>query len=188
MSTGRRNILETGLFLAGVAWSPDGSKLVGTQAIATDPDAEQIRIVDVADGTVTVLELDCDTGCGFSSGEFIAMSPEWPFAAITSDDDLWVVNLDDGSLRSLAHGTAEVYRWTMDNWIYFSRSARNRDDSTVPGLFRVRSDGTDLQLVADIDDDCGLEQFSVAPDGMRAVCTVLQSEPDVKLVDFGDQR
>ncbi len=184
VATGRRRTFETGSVLVGLAWTPDGTKVVGTEAIAADPDVEIVQLVDVSDGTATTLVLPCDSGCGFSS-ELVVMSPEWPFAALTSDADLWIVNLEDGSLEAIASRATLVYRWTSDGWIYFSRNNLSRDDTDQAALFRIRANGTGEELIAEISSECSLGEFAVSPDGSRAVCQVAESEPDVKLVTLG---
>jgi dipeptidyl aminopeptidase/acylaminoacyl peptidase len=160
--------------LSLVDWSPDGTHV----AAMTTNSADRVVVINVEHGEARTVRLQCGDQCEFA-WESIRCGPEWPYAAVTSEVDTWVVNLETGELRHVATDTWGVLAW-QDSFIYFSRGSGQTD---WPGfvLFRVPSSGGVEERLLDLPVDCA--DFSVAPNGREVVCTADESRLDLRLVD-----
>jgi hypothetical protein len=160
--------------LSGIAWSPDGTRIVGM----TTRSADRMIVVDVESGDATPVTLQCGTLCEFA-WENIEFGPEWPYATITSEVDSWVVNVETGELRHIATDTWFVNAW-HDGFIYFTRGSGQTD---WPGwvLFRVPDGGGKEERLLDLPTACG--DFKVDPARQRVVCSADESRRDLWLSD-----
>ncbi|MFQ5551989.1 MAG: hypothetical protein ACE5FJ_12215, partial [Gemmatimonadales bacterium] len=154
-------------------FAPDGSRIAVLPYVGSE---EVVTIVDTETGEAVDVMLRCDTGCGFA-GEQIAISSAWPLAAATSDDDLWIADLTDGSIIPLVHGIHHVFLWAADGSIYFTREPSDRDNSNRYGLFKVSAGGGDPELVVDVPEECSPFGLALAADLSRMVCTTLEQRP-----------
>jgi hypothetical protein len=160
--------------LSSLDWSPDRTHI----AAMTTNSADLIVVVDVEHGEARTVTLQCGDQCEFA-WESLRFGPEWPYAAVTSEVDTWIVNLETGELRHVATDTWGVHAW-QDSFIYFSRGSGQTD---WPGyvLFRVPSSGGVEERLLDLPMDCG--KLGIAPDGRTVVCTADESRLDLRLVD-----
>ena len=178
VDSGRSRTLAVPEGLTGLDWSPDGTKI----GAMTSSSADRLVVVDVTTDEVETVTLDCGERCEFA-GEGIQFGPQWPYAAITSEVDTWVVNVETGALRHVAADTWTIVAWQGSS-IYFSRGAGQTD---WPGfvLFRVPAEGGPEQRLLDMPPDCMSHELD--PTGTFIVCEVDESRLDLWLVDgLGD--
>ena len=170
----RRNPIGIPFVGTGWSWSGDGRFIAGM----TMGEADKMMVVDVERGEARALDLECGDRCEFAA-EGIVMGPEWPWAAITSEVDTWIVNLETGSLGHLASDTWHVAGW-IDDWVYF---VRRGGQAGWPGqtLFRTPAGGGEEQRLLDLPVSCFLAM--VSPDGRRVACNNDESRYDLFVLD-----
>jgi dipeptidyl-peptidase 4 len=163
-----------------VQWAPDAGRLYFTHALR-GPKRVQLMAADAATGATRVLAKD-------SAGTFIELNqdnsepPNWRVTATGdviwfSERDgwahLWLFD-DAGNLRnritSGAWAVATIQHVDeAGRWIYFTGRGREAGrDPYLRHLYRVRFDGTGLQLLTPEDAD---HQISFSPDGRWFVDT-----------------
>jgi hypothetical protein len=102
----------------------------------------------------------------------------WPYAAVTSEVDTWIVNVETGELRHVAARTDSIAAW-RDSYIYFSRRGGQTDwPGTV--LFRMPSAGGPEERLFEAPIDCG--DLRLGPAGRTVVCAADESRLDLRLV------
>jgi dipeptidyl aminopeptidase/acylaminoacyl peptidase len=178
IATGRVEPLDVPEEPCELAWSPDGSRLAAMTMYRRD----KILVIDRISGEGRLQQLQCDDRCEFAF-EGMVMSPEWPYAAVTSEIDTWILNVDDGSLRHLQTGTWWVMGWIGDQ-VWFYRNASQRPDVRRGGVYRVPVAGGSEALVLDVPDDCGY--LTVARDGSEVTCEALEVRRDIHVIDGFD--
>ncbi len=160
------------------AFSADGTRLAGMSG----GDAKRMLVVDSATTTARVLELACTEICEFA-GEMIDLAPEWPWAVVTSEQDLWVVNLDTGALRQVADVTWGAVGW-RGPWIYFYRTI-GQTGLPTPLMSRVRTDGSGEERVLEMPLECGHQPDQVfSRDATRWTCAVETTQNDITVVEI----
>ena len=175
---GRTQVIALPEPVSEVAWSADGLHLGGMTTGSTD----RAVTVDVAAGTARSVQLQCGDRCEFA-WESIAMGPEWPWAAVTSQIDTWILNLETGALRPLAADTWTAVAWLGD-WVYFIRQAGQAGQARLV-LFRVRATGGREERLIDLPPDCE-EPVTVSPDGKRVACAEVTAQQDIRVIDDFD--
>jgi len=160
--------------LSVLDWSGDKKWI----AAMTTSSADHLVLVDVERRATRTVRLQCGGQCEFA-WEAIRLGPEWPYAAITSEVDTWIVNVETGALRHLAASTYGIAAW-RDSHVYFTRRGGQTE---WPGytLFRVPSAGGPEKRLFDAPVDCG--EPRLGPDGRTVVCAVDESRLDLQLVD-----
>jgi Tol biopolymer transport system component len=175
---GRTRVIALPEPVSEVAWSADGRHLGGMTTGSTD----RAVTVDVAAGTARSVQLQCGDRCEFA-WESIAVGPEWPWAAVTSQIDTWILNLETGALRPLAADTWTAVAWLGD-WVYFIRQAGQAGQARLV-LFRVRATGGREERLIDLPPDCE-EPVTVSPDGKRVACAEVTAQQDIRVIDDFD--
>jgi hypothetical protein len=160
--------------ISAVDWSPDGKHL----AAMTTSSADRMVVVDVESGEARSVTLECGDQCEFAA-EGIRFGPEWPYAAVTSEVDTWVVNVETGQLRHVATDTWTIVAW-QDSFIYFARGGGQTD---WPGyvLFRVPEEGGAEERLLDLPLDC--DDYEIDRTGRQLICNADESRLDLQLVD-----
>jgi len=155
-------------------WSRDGRHI----AAMTTSSVDHLILVDVERGEAHTVPLQCGDQCEFA-WEYIRFGPDWPYAAMTSEVDSWVVNVETGQLRHVATDTWSILEW-RDSFIYFTRGSGLTD---WPGmvLFRVPSDGGSEERLIEMPVDC--KDFRISRDARTTVCSMDESRLDLHLVD-----
>ncbi len=173
VARGRSRSIEVPEPLSWFDWSPDGNHVVAMTASSAD----RMVVVDVATETATTVTLDCGEQCEFA-GESFVFGPEWPWAAVTSEVDTWVVNVETGALRHLADNTWGVVDW-QGEWVYFQRSGGQTE---WPGdvLFRMPAEGGAEERLLELPPDCSIQVLS--PDGRSVICTLDESRVDLWVI------
>jgi Tol biopolymer transport system component len=181
MTTGQVETLSVPEEICHFAWAPDGSMLAAMTRYSRD----KIVVVDRASGQGRLLQLDCGDRCEFSY-ENIVMSPEWPYAGVTSEIDIWVVNLEDGTLRHLQDRTWIILGW-VDDHVWFYRNPNQRSDVPWGGIYRIPAAGGTEELMLDLPPDCSAE--ALAPAALGIVCEMTEARQDLHVIDgFDPQR
>ncbi|MDH4132065.1 MAG: hypothetical protein OEV95_09700, partial [Gemmatimonadota bacterium] len=165
---------------SGTAWSPDGRHLGAMTASSPD----RAMTVDVGAGTARSVKLQCGDRCEFAY-ETIAMGPEWPFAAASSQNDVWTLNLETGAVRLLAADAWEAIAWLGD-WVYFIRRV-GQTDQRRRALFRVQASGGREERLINLPPECE-DNFvaTVSPDGKSVACAELTVRQDIRVIDDFD--
>ena len=112
------------------------------------------------------------------------MSSEWPYAAVSSEIDLWVVNLEDGTLRHLQDRTWNLLGWVGDD-VWFYRNPNQRPDVPMGGVYRVPVAGGLEELVLEVPLDCG-GWMRLAPGASGITCDVTEARLDLHVIDGFD--
>jgi len=159
--------------LSWLDWSGDGKRI----AAMTADSADRLVLVDVEEGEARTVPLQCGERCEFAY-EYIRLGPEWPWAAVTSEVDSWIVNVETGELRHLAADTVSVVAW-RDSDVYFTRAGQNGWLGLV--LFRVPSAGGPEERLFEA--PVGCPQVLLGPDGRTLACAEDESRLDLWLVD-----
>lgn len=134
----RRLVAESTGTSGGLAWSPDGSRILFTRQVGERADL----VIAASDGTGERKLTDDDAYDG--SAEF---SPDGRSIAFYSDDgtgaDLVVMRVDGSGRRVLvADGNSWYPRWSRDGaWIVFTAPAPTSDPEDLD-LSAVRADGS----------------------------------------------
>jgi hypothetical protein len=170
----RRRTIPVPEQLSGINWRSDGKRI----AAMTTNSANHLVVVDVERGEARTVTLQCGERCEFA-WELIRLGPEWPYAAVTSETDTWIVNVETGALRHLAANTQSVGAW-LGSYIYFTR-APGQTNWTGPVLFRVPGAGGPEERL--FDGPIGCWDLWVGPDGRTVVCSMDESRLDLRLVD-----
>jgi dipeptidyl aminopeptidase/acylaminoacyl peptidase len=178
LPSGRTQVIPLPEPVSELAWSADGKRLGGMTAHSPD----RAVTVDVAAGTARSVQLQCGNRCEFA-WETIAVGPEWPWAAVTSQIDTWILNLETGALRPLAADTWTAVAWLGD-WVYFIRQAGQAGQARLV-LFRVRATGGREERLIDLPPDCE-EPVTVSPDGKRVACAEVTAQQDIRVIDDFD--
>jgi hypothetical protein len=161
-------------------WSPDGTTLVGFTGGIPD----SMLIVDVASGATRMLGLQCGSKCEFAA-EMVVTGPEWPWAAVTSEVDTWIVNLETGALRHLASNTWGVVGW-RGPWVFFYRTTGQTTRPT-PVMYRIPAAGGPEEAVLEVPAACGtLPEFAFSRDGTSFSCSAVSERNDVWVYDQVD--
>jgi len=161
--------------LSALDWSADRKRI----AAMTTSSANHLVLVDVDSGEARTVPLQCGERCEFA-WEFIRFGPTWPYAAVTSETDTWIANVETGELRHLAADTYSIAAWRGPH-IYFSRGG---GQTTWPGpvLFRIPSAGGPEERLFDAPVGCA-EELQLGPDARTVVCALDESRLDIRLVD-----
>jgi dipeptidyl aminopeptidase/acylaminoacyl peptidase len=178
LPSGRTQVIALPEPVSELAWSGDGMHLGGMTVRSPD----HAVTVDVAAGTARSVQLQCGDRCEFA-WETIAVGPEWPWAAVTSQIDTWILNLETGALRPLAADTWTAVAWLGD-WVYFIRQAGQAGQARLV-LFRVRASGGKEERLIDLPPDCE-EPVTVSHDGKRVACAEVTAQQDIRVIDDFD--
>jgi hypothetical protein len=178
VQTGRARVVPLPERPSGVAWSADGKHMGAMTAHSPD----RVLTVDMATGTARSVQLDCGTRCEFA-WESIAIGAEWPLAAVSSQNDIWIANLETGSLRLLAADAWSAVAWLRD-WVYFTRAAGQTEQRQLT-LFRARSSGGMEERLLDLPADCE-DPVTVSRDGKSAACAEVTTRKDIRVIDNFD--
>ena len=176
--SGRAQVIALPEPVSDLSWSADGMHLGGM----TVRSADRAVTVDVAAGTARSVHLQCGNRCEFA-WEGIAVGPEWPWAAVTSQIDTWILNLETGVVRPLAADTWTAVAWLGD-WVYFVRQAGQAGQARLV-LFRVRATGGREERLIDFPPDCE-EPVTVSRDGKRVACAEVTVRQDIRVIDDFD--
>jgi hypothetical protein len=186
LATGRTAQLPVagGNLLAG--WSPDGQQIV-TTGLADD----RLTLVNLRDSSEASIEIECDPRCSFGvgGGSFLGVlpvSPEGSRVALAGEDGLWVVTLQDGEATRITEERDRPLSWT-DDWIYFAREETAASNKRYPVIYRIHPDRGSPQLYARLPEDCDPMVLALSLDASMAVCAVLDSKPDVHIVENFDR-
>jgi dipeptidyl aminopeptidase/acylaminoacyl peptidase len=163
---------------SGVAWSADGAHL----GVMTALSPNRVMSVDLVAGTARSVQLDCGTRCEFA-WETIAIGAAWPLAAVSSQSDIWIANLETGALKALAVDGWVAIAWLGD-WVYFSRRAGQTSRRQMV-LFRVKASGGTEQRLIDLPPDCA-EDLTVSRDGKSVACVEVTTRKDIRVIDNFD--
>ena len=134
--SGRRLLGPAGA-LGPQAWSPDGTRLVVT-------DDQGLRAIDAATGESTALAE------GFAGDA--SWSPDGRSVAYFGETGLRVVEVETGVVRDLAGGMSsqgEAPAWSPDGALVAFRAAEISGEDVAVGVWLVRTDGSELRLLAD---------------------------------------
>jgi len=178
VQTGRARVVPLPERPSGVAWSADGKHIGAMTALSPN----RVMSVDVAAGTARSVQLDCGTRCEFA-WETIAIGAEWPLAAVSSQNDVWIANLETGALRLLAVDGWDAVAWLGD-WVYFSRRAGQTDRRQMV-VFRVKESGGTAERLINLPPDCA-EDLTVSRDGKSVACTEVTTRKDIRVIDDFD--
>jgi DNA-binding beta-propeller fold protein YncE len=160
------------------AFSADGTRLAGMSG----GDAKRMLVVDSGATTARVLDLACAEICEFA-GEMIDLGPEWPWAVITSEQDLWVVNLETGVLRQIADVTWGAVGW-RDPWIYFYRTI-GQTGLPVPVMSRVPAAGGPEERFLEMPLECGQQPpQAFSRDATKWTCAAVTNLYDITVVEI----
>ncbi len=174
LDNNRSRTIPVPMALSSVAWSPDGTHIVGM----TTNHADRIVVVNVEKGEASTVSLDCGEQCEFAY-EGVVSGPDWPYFAVTSEVDTWILNAETGALRHLADNTWNILAW-HDSFVYFSRGG-GQTDSPWDVLFRVPAAGGREERLLDLPKLC--ERPLVDPIRQTALCDRDESRLDVWVVD-----
>jgi dipeptidyl aminopeptidase/acylaminoacyl peptidase len=178
VGAGRARVIPLPERPSGVAWSADGKHL----GAMTAQSPNRVMTVDVGAGTARSVELKCGDRCEFAF-ESISIGPDWPLAAVSSQYDVWIADLETGVVRLLAADAWEVVKWLGD-WVYFTRGAGQTDQRRVT-LFRVRASGGAEERLFDLPPDCG-DHVTVSDDRTLVACAEVTTRPDIRVIDNFD--
>jgi len=181
LATGDATELPLGAGLT-VAWSPDGHRLATSGFVGRN----HIILVDLRDSSEVVVELQCDTSC-LLQAERPVFSPDGSRIVFTDDFDggLWIAALTDGHATQVTEEAAGMLNWTED-WIYYTVEEAGPSGDSYPVIYRVTPQGGTPQLYARLPEDCDSEDVTLSFDASTAVCTVVDSKPDVHIVENFD--
>jgi dipeptidyl aminopeptidase/acylaminoacyl peptidase/predicted Ser/Thr protein kinase len=174
VAAGRSRTIPVPESLSQLDWSRDGAYI----AAMTTSSADRLILVDVERGEARTVTLQCGDRCEFA-WEFIRVGPEWPYAAVTSEEDTWVVNVETGELRHVATDTWSVLDWQGSS-IYVNRHF-SQNDWLGPDLYRVPSDGGPEERLVELPVGCADPRIS--RDAQTVVCPMDESRVDLRLVD-----
>ncbi len=160
--------------LSQLDWSRDGRHI----AAMTTTSADHFLLIDVESGKARTVALQCGETCEFA-WEYIRFGPDWPYAAMTSEVDSWVVNVETGQLRHLATDTWSIVGW-RNSFIYFVRGSGQTD---WPGmvLFRTPSAGGPEERLLEL--PIGCVEPRISRGARTAICSMDESRVDLRLVN-----
>jgi predicted Ser/Thr protein kinase len=174
VAAGRSRTIPVPEPLSQLDWSRDRAYIAAMTTSSTD----RLILVDVERGEARTVTLQCGDRCEFA-WEYIRVGPEWPYAAVTSEVDTWVVNVETGELRHVATGTWSVLDWQGSS-IYVNRHL-SQSDWPGPVLYRVPSDGGPEERLIELPVGCSDPRIS--RDAQTVVCPMDESRVDLRLVD-----
>jgi eukaryotic-like serine/threonine-protein kinase len=165
-STRGRSALR--LFVGGLAWSPDGRKLL------FPPDQpDRFVLLDLETNRQTMIAPPVSRGM-LHSPQF---SPDGREVLVAASDgysrSFWRLELATNRWQELtgAPGGSIPLRWGSDGWIYLLSGLE---------LWRIRPDGGAAQLYAALPQECvWWEQPTMDDRARRLVCTVMETESDI---------
>ena len=165
-STRGRSALR--LFVGGLAWSPDGRKL-----LFPSDQLDRFVLLDLESDRETIIAPPSSRGM-LHSPQF---SPDGRQILIAASDGysrtFWRLELATNRWQELtgAPGGSLPLLWGSDGWIYLL-SGRE--------LWRTRQDGVGAQLYASLPQECvWWEQPTMDDRARRLVCTVVETESDI---------
>jgi len=183
ISTGRTTELPVAGNQLSLGWSPDGQR-IATAGLAQD----QLILVNLPDSSEVTVALDCDTTCHFVRATPV-YSPDGGRIVLNGEAGLWLITLPDGHAKQLTEESDRPLIWTED-WIYFARAETAASGKRYPVLYRIDPGGGTPRLYARLPEDCDTDGWSPAlalsQDASMAVCAVIESRPDVHIVENFD--
>jgi Tol biopolymer transport system component len=179
VQTGRTRDISLPEYPSDMAWSADGRHLGGMTTLSPN----RVMTVDIATGTARSVELQCGDRCEFAY-ESIAIGPEWPLAAVSSQNDIWIANLETGAVRLLVADGWSAVAWLGD-WVYFTRRA-GQSAMRQEALFRVRASGGKEERLIDLPPDCEILTATISPDGRSVACGEVTVRQDIHVIDDFD--
>lgn len=175
-------------------WSPDGARLLyRSRPLPGDAQSQSPGSVRVRP---RLLALDLATGAeseftrpGFFGLANPVFSPDGSsFVALGVGDvgerrfGLWVIPMEGDAAVRLVEGAALPLVWSGDGWVYFIRDLFGSGDGKR--IERVPASGGSAELHMALPSTCELGGISISLDGSKVICTVIDVESDVWLVDF----
>jgi hypothetical protein len=95
---------------------------------------------------------------------------------------LWIVPRSRESPRRLVDGAALPLLWSEDGIVYFMRDFFG--SSATRRIERVPASGGEPEVHTTVPAACELGDISISLDGSEVVCTAVEVESDVWLIDF----
>ncbi|UCG84861.1 MAG: protein kinase [Gemmatimonadota bacterium] len=174
-------------------WSPDGKQLVYRSRPSDS--AAQAAIGSVR-GRPRLVLLDLSTASesdfaqpGFFGLAGVVFSPDGSSIAALGVGNagergfgLWIIPRDGGTPRRLIEGTALPLVWSRGGVIYFIRDLFGSADTRRIEMVSVS--GGEPEVHAVLPASCEPADISVSLGGDKVVCTAVEVESDVWLIDF----
>jgi tRNA A-37 threonylcarbamoyl transferase component Bud32/Tol biopolymer transport system component len=180
VATGRTTELPLG---GGVTlgWSPDGQRLatVGWGTVG------RVVLVDLRDSSEVVVELQCGTDCPLGVERPVFSPDGYRIALIDASHGLWIAALADGHATRITEEADRMLSWT-ESWLYYVREETGASDRRYPVVYRIAPQGGTPQLYARLPEDCDSDDVTLSLDASTAVCAVIDSKPDVHIVENFD--
>ena len=179
LATGLRRVVTTAPGTIVIRWLPDGTALTeeiaGRTLAKVDSNGRVVRQYTLADsmGELTAMALSPDN-------DEMAVATSRPGVA-----RVFAVRLADGAQRHIVDLDVAtgvhllLQRWATDGSLYFSRVV----GLAPPELWRVAERGGTLQRAAALPVACSQGTISVTRDARAGACLVLDSRPDLWLVE-----
>jgi Tol biopolymer transport system component len=162
--TGNQTVLIDGGSFLHPAWSPDDSQLVFDGQLASDPPGIYVHLYrkSLSGGPIQQLTFSATSDIDASwspTGDLIAFTHTAPNVS-----EIWLVNADGSNPHPIPTGLRSLTApdWSPDGqWLAFVGSANN---FTVPEVYKMRSDGTQLTQVT-FNSTNSMDEPSWSPDG-----------------------
>jgi TolB protein len=161
--TGMETLLTSAGAFTQPAWSSDDAKLVFDGRLSGDPGiAAHLFTMPSNGGAIQQLTFGdaSDSGASWSPvSDLIAFSRAAP-----NQNEIWLMNADGSNQHAIPTGLfyAQMPDWSPDGqWIVFVGTINN---STLPELYKVRPDGTQLTQVS-FQSQNSMDSPSWSPDG-----------------------
>jgi hypothetical protein len=133
----------------------------------TKNSADHFVVADVESGEARRVKIECGERCEFAY-EGIRTGPEWPYFAVSSEVDIWVLNAETGAVRQVAENTWNILDW-QDDTIYFTRGPGQTEYSGHV-LFRVPAGGGEEERLLNLPLNC--ISARIAPGGRTVACDI----------------